>query len=164
MAKIFWIGFGFGGWLSVSVSSPKPKTVRHCISWNFIHCNLLFSKFILGGANMACAYATSPPKWHFGGGVAIFLNILKYTYRMTMIRCALERPDLGQAFRHPICHHITRRKFSRGTWSWRISQKLMKLRNFETHIWLWRAKYSILHLLRGVASLLCNVRPWFDVR
>ena len=79
---------------------------------------------------MTCAYATPPPKCHFGGGVAIFLNILKYTYRMTMIRCALERLDLMQSFKYPGCHHITHRKFSRGTWSWRISQKLMKLRNF----------------------------------
>ena len=70
----------------------------------------------LGGANMACAYATSPPKMtFFGGGVAIFLNILKYTYRMTMIRCALERPDLRQAFKYIGCHHITHKKFSRGT-------------------------------------------------
>ena len=32
VAEFFWIGFGLGGWLSVSIFPPKPKTVRH---WNF---------------------------------------------------------------------------------------------------------------------------------
>ena len=50
-----------------------------------------------------------------GGGVAVFLNILKFNYHMTMIRCALESPDLGQAFKYLGYHHITHRKFFRGT-------------------------------------------------
>ena len=50
-----------------------------------------------------------------GKEVGQALNILKFNYRMTMIRCALESPDLGQAFKYSVCHHITHRKFFRGT-------------------------------------------------
>ena len=79
-------------------------------------CNLSVTQKIIamhcswrGKPGMCVRYIT--PKMSFWGGVAIFLNILKYTYRMTMIRCALESPDLGQAFKYTGCHHITHRKF-----------------------------------------------------
>ena len=50
---------------------------------------------------------------------------------MTMIRCALDRPDLGQTFRYLGCYYITHRKFSRATWSWKVSQKLVESQKFR---------------------------------
>ena len=60
----------------------------------------------------------------------------------TMHWCALEKRDLKQAFQYIQRYYISCWKLSRATWSQKTSEKLMKLRNFETHTWLWRAKYS----------------------
>ena len=43
-------------------------------------------------------------------GEAIFLNSFTNTYCMTMIRCALESPDLGQPFKY-LGHHHNMKKF-----------------------------------------------------
>ena len=55
-----------------------------------------------------------PPKVTLGGE-AIFLKIFKNTCRMTMIRCALESPDLGQPFKYLGRYHITHKKIFRAT-------------------------------------------------
>ena len=55
-----------------------------------------------------------PPNSEFGGG-SFFLNIFTNTYCMIMIRCALDRPDLGQTFKYLGRYYITHRKFSRAT-------------------------------------------------
>ena len=81
-----------------------------------------------------------------------------------MIRCALESPDLGQAFKYLGRYYITHEKFSRATWSRKVSQKLMKVRNFESLSWLWRVKFCIFQLFRSVASSLRIVWSWFNVR
>ena len=104
-----------------------------------------------------------PPNCQLGGE-AIFLNIFTNTYCMIMNRCALESPDLGQAFTYLGRYHITHRKFSRATWSRKVSQKLMKVRNFESLSWLWRVKFCIFQLFRSVASSLRIVWSWFNVR
>ena len=105
-----------------------------------------------------------PPNCQLGGEEAIFLNIFTNTYCMIMNRCALESPDLGQAFTYLGRYHITHRKFSRATWSRKVSQKLMKVRNFESLSWLWRVKFCIFQLFRSVASSLRIVWSWFNVR
>ena len=48
-----------------------------------------------------------------------------------MIRCALDGPDLGQAFKYLGRYHITHRKFSRANWSRKVSQKLDESQKFR---------------------------------
>ena len=48
-----------------------------------------------------------------------------------MIRCALDSPDLGQAFKYLGRYHITHRKFSRANWSRKVSQKLDESQKFR---------------------------------
>lgn len=52
----------------------KPVAIK-----NQIILPTVLSEYFLGGANLACAYATPPPKRHFflGGGVAIFFEFFK---------------------------------------------------------------------------------------
>ena len=77
---------------------------------------LSFAQIVfLGGANLAGGCPSPPPKVTLGGGEAIFLKIFKNTCRMTMIRCALESPDLGQPFKYLGRYHITHRNFFRAT-------------------------------------------------
>ena len=83
---------------------------------------------------------------------------------MTMIRCALESPDLGQAFKYLERYHITHRKFSRATWSRKVCKKWMKVRNFETLSCLWKVKFCLSRIFWGVASFLYVIISWFDVR
>ena len=83
---------------------------------------------------------------------------------MTMIRCALESPDLGQAFKYLERYHITHRKFSRATWSRKVCKKLMKVRNFETLSCLWKVKFCLSRIFLSVASFLYIIMSWFDVR
>ena len=54
------------------------------------------------------------------------------TARNVTIWCALESPGLGQPFKYLERYHITRRKFFRATWSWKMPQKLTKTQNFRT--------------------------------
>ena len=83
---------------------------------------------------------------------------------MTMIRCALESPDLGQTFTYIERYHITHRKFSRATWSRKVCQKLMKVGYFETLSWLWKVKFRVSRIFWSVASFLYIITPWFYVR
>ena len=57
-----------------------------------------------------------------------FVRFLKLSFISTncnvTIWCALDSPGLGQPFKYLERYHITRRKVFRGTWSWKMLQKL----------------------------------------
>ena len=69
------------------------------------------------------AWSKTSIKW---GGVKTFVNKRWMVCPTVMIRCALERPYLGQPFKYLERHHITRRKNFRATWSQKVRPELMK--------------------------------------
>ena len=82
--------------------------------------------------------------------------------RTVMIRCALESPYLGQPFKYLEQHHITHRKFFRGTWSQKVHQKLTKTQKFRgSQLALKNKILSFARFLRlSFTSTLHNVMNW----
>ena len=79
-----------------------------------------------------------------------------------IIRCALERPYLGQPFRYLGHHHITHRKIFKATWSQKVRRKLTKTQKFrESQLAL---KNKILSFARfprlSFTSTFHNVMVW----